>query len=131
LTDDWKCDGYRWRDSGHRKQSDGAVDSIYYRIKCADGVKSTFTKHVYWLVGNDTVKIVHYKGDESVYKESAHGNARNPNKIFEPAKPSSKQKLINELKYKDAHVVYKNNEQLARNLKQCQNIKQELNAQKR
>jgi hypothetical protein len=131
LKDDWKCDGYRWRDNGHRQHCDGDLESIYYKTRCADGIKNTFTKHVYSLACDKSLKVVHYKGDESVYTESSHGNARNKNNIFEPTKPSSKQLLIKELKYKDAHVVYKNNQQLERNLKQCQNLKQELNAGKR
>ena len=75
--------------------------------------------------------IIQYIGNHEVYQPSSHGNSKNDNRIFEPAKKSITEKLKAEVRYVNPNIVYKENQHVARNLKQLQNIKYYANRNRR
>jgi hypothetical protein len=61
----------------------------------------------------------------------AHLNAKDKSKTFARTAPSALNEIRDIVEAQDAHVVYENNQNKFRNLKQVQNMKQYMNNQKR
>ena len=153
-TEDWKYDGHTWRDGGHRErpQSDPKVVNFYYYGRNGKQKNNEFKKNVYFLIGTNLPALIVYSGikfyisliklkyhnvfflkigDESTYRAAAHGSSKDPDRVYESTKKSVLNNLKNELRFKNPHVVYKQNSGKARDLKQLQNAKYYVNMNKR
>ena len=81
LTDDWRCDQYRWANQGVRRlpKREPQVKKSYFHIDTPKGPSSNFVKHAYQLVApsNTSTVLIHYIGDEKEVVDFPHGNASN------------------------------------------------------
>ena len=69
LTDDWRCDQYRWANQGVRRlpKREPQVKKPYFHIETPKGPSSNFMKHACQLVtpSNTSTVLIHYIiGDE-------------------------------------------------------------------
>ncbi|CAH1774257.1 unnamed protein product [Owenia fusiformis] len=95
---DWRCDGYNWVNTGLRSKT--WVRKIQFNIKTQgpDGKplkhgSSAFRKMEYTLVSDDTLILVHYLGDESVYVPMGHGNSKKRFVEHQRTRPSMLHKI--------------------------------------
>ena len=76
--DDWRADGYTWRNYGKNKVTNGdkIIEKSYFRIKNGKEESDNFQKVMLRYYGSDYnhITIVQYLGDETEYKGSSHGN---------------------------------------------------------
>ncbi len=93
FIDDWKRDGYNWRDYGKKPAFDGAftVHTLVARIGPKVGgrypkssISNSFQKKAYSHPSFPRKVLVNYIGDESVDVQRAHGNSRKPAKMDVP-----------------------------------------------
>ena len=81
LTDDWRCDQYRWANQGVRRlpKREPQVKKSYFHIDTPKGPSSNFVKDAYQLVApsNTSTVLIHYIGDEKEVVDFPHGNASN------------------------------------------------------
>ena len=81
LTDDWRCDQYRWANQGVRRlpKREPQVKKSYFHIDTPKRPSSNFVKHAYQLVApsNTSTVLIHYIGDEKEVVDFPHGNASN------------------------------------------------------
>ena len=104
----------------------------YFTLQLEDGVKeSGFKKNVYALIDRKAPFLIHYVGNQSLVIPFAHKSSKDKSKHFKRTPPSVLTQLKETALKEDAHVTYKNSQSTYRNLKQCQNIKQYINKQKR
>ena len=80
---------------------------------------------------NNRPVLIHYLGNADLVLQYPHGNSKGSGKDFYRTKPSNLKKIKKAVEFQDAHVVYKDNQTIARNLKQCQNVKHYVNNEKR
>ena len=101
-------------------------------MQTEDHVKEAgFKKNVYALIDKKAPFLIHYVGDESLATPFAHKSSKDKSKYFKRTAPSTLNELKLAAEKEDAHIIYKNSQSKFRNLKQCQNIKQYINKQKR
>ena len=94
--DDWKCDQYLWvKDGMYSKIVTETTEFVkeYYKIRLPGYVTksgrrrpltSTGFKRVgYWTPSNPSLVLIHYLGDENIYKPIPHGNGNHENDIVE------------------------------------------------
>ena len=78
--DDWRADGYTWRNYGKNKVTNGdkIIEKSYFRIKNGKEESDNFQKVMLRYYGSDYnhITIVQYLGDETEYKGSSHGNRK-------------------------------------------------------
>ena len=75
-------------------------------------------------IGTKTPVVVHYMGDEKVFKPEPHGNAKAAGAgVFQTTLPSILTQLKKKVATSDPHVAYKQTNNKTRNLKQAQNIR--------
>lgn len=77
--DDWRADGYRWRQNGNSKQKfqSGLVKKTYFKV--FDGPQSVsglFTRTAYTRENRPQALIIEYKGDESIAGQFPHGHTK-------------------------------------------------------
>ena len=79
--DDWRSDGYTWRNYGKNKVTNGdkVLEKSYFRIKNGKEENNNFQRVMYRFFGNDytSFTLIQYLGDEKQYKERPHGNCIN------------------------------------------------------
>ena len=79
ITEDWRCDLYRWTNQGVRQlpKKDPKVKKSYFQISTPNGPSSAFMKHAYQLLTPSSSKVVliHYIGDENAAVNFHHGNS--------------------------------------------------------
>lgn len=93
MIDDWKRDGYNWRDYGKKSAFDGAftVHTLVARIGSKvegrypkSSISNSFKKKAYSHPSFPRKVLVCYIGDESVDVQRAHGNTKNTAKMDVP-----------------------------------------------
>ena len=73
---------------------------------------------------NKNSVLVHYIGDENVFKSEPHGNAKSgDSRLFQTTLPSILTQLNNKVASSDPHMAYKQMNNKTRNLKKAQNIR--------
>lgn len=78
--------------NGHRlqpkyaKPNEPQIYKMYYLIKIEINSSTDFVKHVYSLPNTRAPVLIHYIGNEQLFIQSSHGNAKNKNNIFERPK---------------------------------------------
>ena len=75
LSDDWRADGYTWRNNGVRNMPFN-IKKHYFKL--SNGTTS-FVRHAYQCSDAPGMIIIHYLGDESGYESKPHGNAKRNN----------------------------------------------------
>ena len=102
--DDWRCDGYSFVQNGSKKvkiKDNGlSLRKIYFKLMNENKEDNRFKKHVWRLEGdheNSNIVLIHYTGDESIFKGQPHGNSKHNKKVFVRTKPS----VINKIKDKE------------------------------
>jgi hypothetical protein len=90
-----------------------------------------FVKHVYRLPNTLTPTLVHYMGNDQLFKARPHGNNKKNHNNYQKTKPSNMAALNEMTKSQNASSVYKNNQTKVRNLKQAQNAKYTNNKSKK
>jgi hypothetical protein len=106
-VDDWKCDQYMWMRDGLRKfqYKDVEFSKINYKsrlpgVEIKSGCKRPnyshkFKKLGHWLHSDPHLVLVHYLGDETIYKPMAHGNSKHETE-FKRTMPSVIDKMKSE-----------------------------------
>ena len=79
TQNDWKYDQYRWISGGNQKlhRKEPVLQKFYSRIHLHNDSKNgsdEFVRHIYCLIDNPGVWIIHCIGNENVYVPSQHGN---------------------------------------------------------
>ena len=87
-VDDWKCDQYMWMRDGLRKfqHKDVEVSKINYKLwlpgveinygRKRPNYSLQFKKLGHWLHSDSHLVLVHYLGDETIYKPMTHENSK-------------------------------------------------------
>ena len=75
LSDDWRADGYTWRNNGVRNMPFN-IKKHYFKL--SNGTTS-FVRHAYQCSDAPGMIIIHYLGDESGYESKPGGNAKRNN----------------------------------------------------
>lgn len=83
-TEDYKVDGYKWRNNGAKKpvplNKPLFYKTYYYVKKNNNELSKDFQKHVYEPLETGLPKLIHYMGveeaDMEIYKPSPHGNIK-------------------------------------------------------
>lgn len=140
IGDDWKCDNYVWRNSGTNFQpkKNPKVRKVFYSIRLNEkkrGGSKVFQKTVYTLIERPNIIMVHYSGDESVYRPLMHGNRKHGYSEYTRTCPSvmaSIKKALTETSgttpkntMKHLQMAY-NLDDMPRNLDQIRNTKRLL-----
>ena len=110
LLDDWRCDGYRWRNQGVCKlpRKLTKVKKMYFDIDAPNGASREFQRHAYQLVEESSLTLLHYIGNETAAVDFAHQNTRTlHDQPFVRTCPSAIQRLKEACKSAKANVVYK------------------------
>lgn len=106
CTDDWKADGYRWRNNGTKKLPEKAprFTKMYLNITTPEGTSKSFQKEVFQPRDGQLI-IIHYLGDETVAVDYPHGNAKTLTTAHQMTAPS----VLHSLKMMDgtASAIYK------------------------
>ena len=135
---DWRVDGYRWRQNSTIKFSfgDTVCKRYYFKLQVGPGdeFSTEFTKHAIECPLYENKVLVWYQGDESIVVDFAHGNSKDPAKEFHRTAPSvltkmkmQTDKLPSEL-YSDlvtaaTHEVERHIIDAPRDIKQVQNAR--------
>ena len=109
LVDDWRCDQYRWINQGVTKlpRKNPKLRKLYFDTDTPSGPSKGFQRHGYQLLGNNSVTLVHYLGDEKAAVDFAHRNAKSNSKNFTRTCPSYLKKCEGLVKTQKADLVYK------------------------
>ena len=89
FSDDWRKDGYRWRQGGNAKFEDGGKKVYFYSVVGREEGGDTVTSNEFMRVAHyhplhANKVLIHYKGKETVAADLCHGNAKKPNKTERP-----------------------------------------------
>jgi len=79
IADDWRADGYRWRQGGSNKVLVGAVTVHKRYFQIYDGPRTwsaAFTRAVYARCDRPNLVLIVYAGDETKAVDVPHGNAK-------------------------------------------------------
>lgn len=94
---DWRADGYRWRQNSTATFSYGGVKCkrYYFKLQIKPGGECTteFTRHAIECPLYERQVLVWYQGDDSVVVDFAHGNSKDPTKEFHRTAPSVLKKM--------------------------------------
>ena len=147
FPDDWRCDQYRWCNSGVRllPKKSPKLKKSYFQLHTPEGPSNGFVKHAYKLLTdcNKGAILIHYMGDENCSIEFAHGNtSKEQSRPFNRTCPSVIQGMKESCKYDTPATVYRNHitnvppaSHLAvlqpRNTRQVKNIRSALQRQQR
>ena len=100
FIDDWRCDQYRWCNSGVKKlpKHSPKIKKSYFQIDSPDnGASHAFTKHAYQLLSPTTDKgnavLIHYLGNEAAAVDFPHGNSSQLTRAHVRTCPSVIEKL--------------------------------------
>jgi len=98
ISDNWKCDQYRWLNYGSREipKRDPLVKKLFFIGKNPDGKTSKFQRHVYTLIGDQRSPkpvLVHYLGDETVMIDHPHGNTKKSSAPYFATAPSVRKSI--------------------------------------
>jgi hypothetical protein len=106
-ADDWRADGYRWRQNGTKKlpQTSPRLSKVYFNIATPDGNSKCFQKELFHPHGHKLV-VIHYLGDEGTAVDYPHGNAKS---ITASAHQKTAPSVLASLKQNDgtASEIYK------------------------
>ena len=115
FIDDWRCDQYRWCNSGVKKlpKHSPKIKKSYFQIDSPDnGASHAFTKHAYQLLSPTTDKgnavLIHYLGNEAAAIDFPHGNSSQLTRAHVRTFPSVIEKLKNSCAHGTAATVYRN-----------------------
>ena len=75
LTDDWKCDQFRWVNQGVTKlpHKDPVLRKLYFSLDApGKGPSTAFQRYAYQLLNDKSVTLIHYLGDEKVAVDFSH-----------------------------------------------------------
>ena len=89
--DDWKADGYTWRNYGTKKyMCDGLeIEKTAFRIINNKKVSYEFQKHSFRFTDSYNGKtVIVYMGNSDAYKNMPHGNRKRNNRPHKRSKPS-------------------------------------------
>jgi hypothetical protein len=112
------------------KYGDDQIYKSYFHLQNGQEAVSEFSRHVYTIPNTLCPVLIHYIGDESLYVPSAHGNS-NVGQVFVTTKKSTLTQLTQQLTSSNPHIVYKNQQEICRNVKQTQNLKYKVNKNNR
>ena len=93
ITEDWRADGYNWRQNGGGIfKLDGVKGrKIYFKLVTGKNpetklpvTSSYFTKRVYLHPKHPQRVLIHYIGDESVAVPLVHGNSKRKKQLEKP-----------------------------------------------
>lgn len=91
-SNDWRADGYRWRQNAKKTFMYGDVKCVRYYFKLQVGPEeytSAFSKHAIVCPLYDKQVLIWYSGDEGVVIDFVHGNAQTKGKaVFHRTAPS-------------------------------------------
>ena len=95
--DDWRADGYRWRQNAKKKFTYGDEEECFrYYFKLQIGPEdftTEFSKHAIECPLFPDKILVWYEGDDSVVQEFSHGNAKDDERNFTRSAPSLLKKM--------------------------------------
>ena len=146
VASDWRCDGYRWKNSGCRKlpKNKPYLRKMYNKIHTENNPTGSdrFVRHVYSLIDKPQVALIHYMGDESEFVPFPHGNNKNGDKNYTRTCPSVLQGMRDQVENDRPGNVYKKmvcNKTPGeyqgilnpRNIKQVQNAKAKVDSERR
>jgi hypothetical protein len=83
-SQDWRADGYRWRQSGTTKlpSKSPILRKVHFDIQTAEGTVKSFRKFVYNYLHDDKFVVVHYVGDAKIAVDFAHGRSMKCFRMF-------------------------------------------------
>ena len=143
---DWSVDGYVWINKG--RYSVPSKNPVYYvrrydlsREKGDAIGTDRFQRKVYWINGS-SLKLVHYRGDETLYVPRPHGNDKRTDREYRRTMPSVLETVRQRGVYQAPHRVYQSLVSKAvkgpylgvsnpRNTEQVRNVQRQLHRQKR
>lgn len=101
--DNYKCDQYRWLNSGPKEipRKNPLVKKQYFIGKLPQGKTQAFQKHCYILVDEQRSPypvLLHYIGDETVMVDYPHGNAKKSSSAYYATAPSVRKDIANRSK---------------------------------
>ena len=107
CLDDWRADGYRWRQNGLKKLPEKApvFSKIYFCNTSPKGTNKSFLKEAFKSMCGKT-GIIHYLGDEATAVDYPHGNAKSLTAAHQRTAPSVLQSLKENI-HSLASEVYK------------------------
>ena len=91
LTDDWRADGYRWRQGGSKPAThgDARISKKYFRAYTGPVQwTSKFMRVAYFHCEHPKAVLVTYVGDDAVAAQFAHGNSRQHQRPYVRTQPS-------------------------------------------
>ena len=78
VTDDWRCDQYRWINHGVRQlpKKEPRIKKSYFQLSTPRGASAEFSRHAYQLLPptNNNAVLIHYLGNEKAATPYPHGN---------------------------------------------------------
>jgi len=92
--ENWRSDGYRWKQNGKVQLTCGDVHcfKFYFKLRISPlAYSSEFAKTVITHPKYPNRALICYEGNDAVVVDFAHGNSKKPNKIIKPyhrTKPS-------------------------------------------
>ena len=138
---DWKCDGYSWRNNSSRNFpiNNPRLKKMYFCIRNKSGVSTSFCKFAITFIDNPYLVVIWYQGNESTAPKLKHGNRKNNNREHKRTYPSVISSLKSELVHEPPNKLYKTlvtKEEVGqrqgianpRNLKQLHNLKHRQDA---
>ena len=135
IGEDWKCDGYIWRNSGTRymPSKNPVIRKNFYFIRTKDsGEKGSreFKKSACFLLKRPNIILVHYMGDEKVFTPRKHGNRKKGDVIFERTCPSVIEAIKSTIVQENPHDTFQrllsSGGEKPRDIKQLQSLKERL-----
>ncbi|XP_065681411.1 uncharacterized protein LOC124811081 [Hydra vulgaris] len=74
--DDWRADGYRWKQSGCCKIPRGSpvYSKLHYATVTSTGTSTLFQKFVYKDLSQKDVVVIHYMGNHELAVLKPHGS---------------------------------------------------------
>ena len=95
--DDWRADGYTWRNYGKTKVTDGdkVLEKSYFRLKNGKDENDHFQRIMIRFFGSDYnhLTVVQYLGDETQYIGESHGNRKKGFRPHQMTRPSVRNKV--------------------------------------
>ena len=78
MSDDWRCDQYRWVNNAVIKlpRKNPTIKKTYYHADTPNGPSREFVKQAHELVPSNGNVLIHYIGNEKTACDFAHGNAK-------------------------------------------------------
>ena len=78
MIDDWRADKYRWINQGVTQlpRKNPSLRKHYFAADTPQGVSKDFQRHAYQLLGDKTITLIHYVGDEKVAVDFCHRSTK-------------------------------------------------------